>query len=160
IGDVAVGVQNGQADGFQHSQDEAAGDGAADHARAADHHHHEGLDRDRAADSGADTRNRHEKPANDSGEHGAERKSDHRVAVDLDTHQLGRHTVLGQSPHGPAGLAVLHEQYERHNEQDGDRADDDAVVGHDQRIGDEDAFDDLRHAALLLAEEQENDGVE
>src|SRR5947208_1198238 len=60
----------------------------------------------------------------------------------------------------PPRLAVLHEQDEPHNEQDGDRADQDAIVGHDQRIGDEDAFDDLRHAALFLAEEQENDGVE
>src|SRR6185437_4267097 len=52
IGDIAVGVQNSEADRLQHSENESACDRAADDARAANHHHHESLDRDRSADAG------------------------------------------------------------------------------------------------------------
>ena len=40
-----------------------------------------------------------EKAADEAGEHGAEGEADHRVAGDVDAHQLGRDAVLGQRAH-------------------------------------------------------------
>src|SRR5947209_2552873 len=53
-GDVAIGMQHREADRLDHAEDEAAHDRPADHAGAPDHHHHEGLDRDRSANAGID----------------------------------------------------------------------------------------------------------
>jgi hypothetical protein len=91
-------------DRFEHAEDEAAGDRAADHARAADHHHHEGLDRDRPADAGIDSGDRDEKAANEAREHHAERKAEETVEGDRHAHELRRGPVLRHRPHGAAGL--------------------------------------------------------
>ena len=52
------------------------------------------------------------RPPTSPGEHRAEREADHRVAVDVDAHQLRRDAVLRQRPHRAAGLEVLHEEHE------------------------------------------------
>src|SRR5512132_3401601 len=72
IGHVAILAQHGEADRFHHAEDEAAGDGTAYHAGAADHDHHEGLDGDRAADPRIDAGNGGEETADDPRQHGAE----------------------------------------------------------------------------------------
>ena len=45
-----------------------------------------------------------QKPADEPGEHRAEGEADHRVAVDVDAHQLRGDAVLRQRAHGAAGL--------------------------------------------------------
>ena len=102
----------------------------------------------------------HEQAADNAGEHGADREADHRVAVDVDAHELRGHAVLGQGAHGAAGAGVLHEEDEGGDGDDREDSDEHAVVGHDDAEVVEHAVHDLRHAALLLAEDQEDDGVE
>ncbi len=101
-----------------------------------------------------------EEAADGSGEHGAEREADHRVAVDADAHELRGDPVLGERPHRAARLAVLHEQDEGGDEDDRQGADEEPVVGHDDGVRDENATHDLRHAALLLAEHEQDHRVE
>ena len=87
-------------------------------------------------------------------------EADHRIAVDLDAHQLGGDPVLRQCPHGAAGSAVLHVEDEGGDEYEGEYANDDTVIRHDDAALVEHAFDDLGDAALLLTEQQQDDGVE
>lgn len=102
-----------------------------------------------------------EKPAHEPRQHRADGEPDHRVAVDINSHQLCRGPVLRQCAQRAPDLGVLHERDEHDNRKDRQYADQDAVIGHDQpKIPVEHAVDNFRHTALFFAEQQQDHGIE
>src|ERR1700735_794618 len=66
ISDVAVSMQDREADRLQHAENESAGDGAPNAASAPDHNLHECFDRNRSADSRIDPGDRDQKAAGEA----------------------------------------------------------------------------------------------
>ena len=71
-----------------------------------------------AADAGIDAGDRDQQPADEPGEHRAEREADEPVEVDRHAHELRGDPVLRQRPHRAAGLGELHHQDEGDDEED------------------------------------------